>query len=278
MNVNKQYIEDLVNQIKTFTKDKPEVAIILGSGLSNVVDEMQDKIIIEYSQLKNMLIPSVEGHKNRFILGKISGKTIIVMQGRFHPYNGFTAKQCAMPIYLFKLLGVKTLIVTTACGGVSEDLKAGDLMVMKSHINLTGMNPLIGGAIIDYGQTFIDLTNAYNKNYINQLKQIANNYNIDLKEGVFAQNLGPTYETPAESEMLRRLGIDAVSMSTVLEVIAAKQCDIDVLGISCITNKVAGYNEEKPLNHTEVLDNANKISKNVKILIYEFISNLKCSE
>lgn len=273
MTIDKKYVEVIANEIKQKINKLPQVAIILGSGLSCIADEMTNKVVIKYSQLTNMLNSTVEGHKNQFIVGDLSGKTVIVMQGRFHPYDGFTAKQSVLPIYIFKLLGVKTLIVTTSCGGVNESYNAGDLMLIKSHINLTGMNPLVGGAIIDYGKQFIDLTNAYNKRYIAIIKDIAKDNNISINEGVFAQNLGPTYETPAEGEMLRKIGVDAVSMSTALEVIAARQCEIEVLGISSITNKVAGY-DDRVLNHQEVLINAGKMAQNLKILIKEFLKQI----
>lgn len=266
-------VEHIASQIKSKIKQSPEVAVILGSGLANFAESMKDKVVIKYDELDGMLKSKVEGHKNQFVVGKIGKKIVICMQGRFHPYDGFNAKQCVLPVYVFKLLGVKTLIVTNASGAVNLDYDAGDVMIIKSQINLTGMNPLIDGAIIDYGKQFIDMKNCYDKEYIEIVKQIAKENNIDLKCGVYAQMLGPTYETPAEVNMLRVIGVDSVAMSTALEVIASTQCEMKTLGFSCISNKASSFDGEE-LSHEEVLKSSKIANEKLKLIIPRFLERI----
>lgn len=274
MEITKQLVENIASQIKNKISENPQVALILGSGLSGLVDCMEDKITIPYSELQGMLIPHVQGHKNQFVVGKLGGKVVIAMQGRFHAYDGFTAKECALPIYLFKVLGVKSVIITNSSGAVNENYDVGDLMLIKGHINLTGMNPLIGGAIIDNGVQFVDLKEAYDKGYRNIIKKIAIEKGITLQEGVFLQDLGPSYETPAEVKFFRTIGADAVSMSTVLEVIAAAQCELKVLAISCIANKAVSDEDNSILTHEEVLESGRMAVEKLIILLKEFIPQI----
>ena len=274
MIVEKALVESLAEQIKRKIASVPEVAVILGSGLAQVADDMLDKVEIPYQTLDGMLIPNVQGHKDQFVVGKIGQKTVIAMQGRLHPYEGWTAKECVLPIYIFKLLGVKYLIVTNSAGAVNKSYNVGDIMLIKDHINLTVMNPLIGGAIIDFGVKFIDLKGAYDNISREKIKEIAKKHQIDLKEGVYTQMLGPSYETPAEVKYLRTIGTDAVAMSTVLEVIAGRQCGLKVLGFSCISNKALEDDESAEISHEEVLESAQKVSKKLSTLINEFIKQL----
>ena len=267
-----EIIKKIVSQIKQKTDIKPEIAIVLGSGLSDILEDMTDKIVINYSELEGMLKTSVEGHKNQFIIGKINGVGVISMLGRFHLYDGFSAKQVSMPIYIFKELGVKTLITTNSAGGVREDLNAGDIAVLTDHINRTGTNCLIGGANIYYGEQFVDMTEPYDVIYRQKVLEIASKYNINLKQGVYVQFLGPFYETKAEIKMAKIIGGDIVGMSTVLEVEAARQCNIRVLGLSVITNKATGLSSQK-LSHSEVLQNSKLATKNLIKIIKEFIKD-----
>ena len=274
MEINQSLVEKLANQIKQKTNKRPEVAMILGSGLSGIVDEMKNCTNIPYESLEGMLIPHVQGHKNQFVIGELGGKTVIAMQGRFHPYDGFSAKECALPIYLFKMLGVKSIIITNSSGAVNENYDVGDIMLIKGHINLTGMNPLIGGVIIDSGVEFVDLKEVYDKSYRNIMKELAKKHNIILQEGVFLQDLGPSYETPAEVKFFRTIGADAVSMSTVLEVIACAQCDMKVLGISCIANKAVSDENNDILTHEEVLESGRMAVAKLSVLLKDFIKSL----
>lgn len=274
MDANKILAQQIAEQIKGKIASLPEVAVILGSGLAQIAEDMADKVEIPYRAIKGMLLPNVKGHKDQFVVGKIGQKTVIAMQGRFHPYEGWTVKECVLPIYVFKLLGVKYLIVTNSSGAVNKTYDVGDIMLIKDHINLTAMNPLIGGAIIDYGVEFVDLKGAYDKICMEKIEQIAQNEQIDLRKGVYAQMLGPSYETPAEVKYLRTIGVDAVAMSTVLEVIAGKQCGMKIVGFSCISNKAVEDDENAELSHEEVLESAQKASKKLALLINEFVKQL----
>ena len=274
MKIDSVLVQSLASQISQKINEKPTVAIILGSGLADIADNLENKVIIKYEELSGMPIPHVKGHKNQFVIGKMQGKQVIAMQGRFHPYDGFSAKECALPIYIFKLLGVQTCIITNSAGGVNLNYNAGDVMIIKNHINLTGLNPLIGGAIIDYGVEFVDLKDVYYKPYREITKQISSKYNLNLKEGTFLQDLGPSYETSAEVVFFRTIGADAVSMSTVLEVIAAGQCGLKVLGLSCIANKAISEDNEEVLTHEEVLENAKIASNKLKIVIENFLKEI----
>ena len=269
----RELVEKITNQIKEKIDKLPDVAIILGSGLASFAESLQNKVVIKYEELDGMLKSKVSGHKNQFVVGNLGEKTVICMQGRFHPYDGFNAKQVVLPIYIFKLLGVKVLIVTNASGGVNLDFNAGDVMLIDSQINLTGMNPMIDGAIIDYGKQFIDMKNCYDGEYNEIVKQIAKENNIDLKCGVYAQMLGPTYETPAEVNMLRVIGVDSVAMSTALEVIASAQCEIKTIGFSCISNKASSFDGEE-LSHEDVLNSSKQANDKLKLLIPKFLERI----
>lgn len=266
-------VKDIVAQINERIKETPEIAIILGSGLSEIANDLKDKIEISYCELKGMPLTKVEGHKNQFIFGKLNNKNVIAMQGRFHLYDGFNAKQVAMPIYIFKELGVKTLILTNAAGGINESYEPGDIVMITDHINHTGQNCLIGGAIIDYGTQFIDMTTPYCLNYINLASKVSKANNINLKHGTYIQFAGPFYETKAEIKMAKAIGADLVGMSTVIEVEAASHCKLDVLALSVVTNKAAGFSQQE-MSHQEVLENGKKASKNLMLLLKEFIQNL----
>lgn len=266
-------VKDIAKQIMDRINITPDVAIVLGSGLSDILDDLENKVVVPYDELSGMPITNVKGHKNQFIFGKLNNKYVIVMQGRFHLYDGFSAKQVVMPIYIFKELGIKTLVLTNAAGGINDNLEPGDIVMITDHINHTGQNCLIGGPIVDYGTKFIDMTSPYNKEYINIANQVAKNNKINLKQGTYIQFVGPFYETKAEIMMAKTIGADLVGMSTVLEVEAANQCKLDVLALSVVTNKAAGLSN-KILGHEEVLENSKKSSKNIILLIKEFIMHL----
>ena len=235
----------------------PTIGLILGSGLGTLAELIEEPEIYPYSELPNFPVSTIKGHKGRLVIGKLQGKTVIAMEGRFHYYEGYNMNEVTFPVRVMKLLGISTLIVTNAAGAINTDFKPGNLMIINDHINLSGNNPLIGKNPDDFGTRFPDMSMAYNKNHIALVKDVAISLNIDIKEGVYLMMSGPTYETPAEIRMLRTLGADAVGMSTVPEVIVANHSELKVIGLSCLTNMAAGILEQ-PLNHQEVIHTSQK--------------------
>ncbi|MDD3151129.1 MAG: purine-nucleoside phosphorylase [Candidatus Gastranaerophilales bacterium] len=218
---------------------QPEIGLILGSGLGDIANEIKGTIV-PYSKIPEFETSTVEGHAGQLVLGEFCNKKVIAMQGRYHFYEGHSLQTVTYPVKIMKKLGVKTLIVTNAAGGVNKDFYPGDLMIITDHINLLGSNPLIGENDKSLGERFPDMSNAYDKNLISLAEKIAKKLKIKTQKGVYAGLTGPSYETPAEIRMLRILGADAVGMSTVPEVIVANHMKMNVLGISCITNMAAG--------------------------------------
>lgn len=262
-----------VEYVKSKINGEPEIGIILGSGLGDIAEEVEDKITIKYSEVPNMPASTVKGHAGQFVFGNLNGKKVIMMQGRFHYYEGNPMSLLSLPVYIMKYLGVKNLIVTNAAGGVNMSFNPGDLMIITDHINFASNNPLIGKNEDQIGPRFPDMSEAYSKELRNLVKEIAEGLSIDVKEGVYVMMTGPTYETPAEIRMIRFLGGDAVGMSTVPEVIAANHCGMKVLGISCITNMAAGILDQ-PLNHAEVIETSNKVKSSFIGLVKEIIKNM----
>lgn len=272
MNLDK--VKESVNYIKGKINIIPKVGIILGSGLGEMAETLEDEVVIKYSEVPNLPESTVKGHKGQFVFGKLQGKDVVMMQGRFHYYEGNKMEDLVLPVYIMKYLGVETLVVTNAAGGVNLDFKPGDLMLITDHVNLAFNNPLIGKNDENLGVRFPDMSSVYDKELINLAKNAAKNLNIELKQGTYFMFTGPTYETPAEIRMTRILGGDAVGMSTVPEVIAARHSGIKVLGISCITNMAAGI-LDKALNHEEVIEVSNRVKDKFINLINEFVKILK---
>lgn len=233
--------------------------------------KMLNTIIIVKSL--NFPISTVEGHAGKLVIGNFQGKQVVAMQGRFHFYEGYEMNDVTFPVRVMKLLGVKTLIVTNAAGAVNADFNPGDLMLITDHINLSGRNPLMGKNLDDFGPRFPDMSNAYDKDLRNKVKEIANNIGITLQEGVYAMFSGPTYETPAEVRMARILGGDAVGMSTAPEVVVANHCGLKVIGVSCMTNMAAGILDQ-PLCHEEVMETSNKVKETFIKLMTNIIKNI----
>ena len=251
---------------------KAEIGLILGSGLSESVSLDREKTL-PFSSIPNFPISTVSGHKNELVGGTLFDKKICMMRGRFHFYEGYTPKDLIMPIYIMKMLGVKILIVTNAAGGVNETFVPGNLMLIRDHINFVGVNPLVGENMDAFGTRFPDMTQAYDAQLGDLAHCIAAEHHLDLKDGTYLWLSGPSYETPAEIRMTRLLGADAVGMSTVPEVIAARHCGLRVLGLSCITNMAAGISQ-KPLQHEEVLATGQKSLAQFSLLIREIIHHL----
>ena len=235
------------------TLEAPSIAIVLGSGLADVCEQITEQIEIPYKDIPNFPISTAPGHKGRFVFGKMAGKNVIAMCGRFHFYEGYSMQEVAMPIWALRKMGVETLIVTNAAGGINREFEVGDLMLISDHIKLCAESPLNGMNKEEFGVRFNDMTNAYTPELRELAHREAYGIGITLREGVYGFMSGPSYETPAEVRMLEVVGADAVGMSTAPEVIAASHAGMSVLGISCISNFAAGITTEA-LTHDEVME------------------------
>lgn len=261
-----RFIEEKINGFK------PEIGIILGSGLGDFADNFES-IVISYNDIPGFEKSAVQGHKGQLVFANVNGKNVVMMQGRYHFYEGYSMQTVTFPVKVMKKLGVSTLIVTNAAGAVTSTFTPGDLMFITDHINFMGTNPLIGKNDDTLGTRFPDMSNVYSKTLIEKAENIAKELGISYQKGVYVATTGPSYETPAEVKMFNILGGNAVGMSTVPETIIANYSGLKVLGISCLTNYAAGVSET-PLNHQEVIDTANKVKENFKNLLAEIIRNI----
>lgn len=251
----------------------PEVGLILGSGLGVLAEEIEDSVKIPYEEIPNFPVSTVEGHAGQLVIGKLAGKAVIAMQGRFHFYEGYSMDKVVFPVRVMAILGIKKLLVTNAAGGVNLNFKPGTIMLIEDHINLMGTNPLIGPNFNELGPRFPDMSYSYSPELRNLAQEVAKELNIELASGVYVGFTGPSYETPAEIRFSRVIGGDAVGMSTVPEVTVANHAGIEVCGISCITNMAAGVTKEK-LSHHEVMETAERVRENFKALVLGFINKL----
>jgi purine-nucleoside phosphorylase len=237
----------------------PLNAVTLGSGLGDFAEQLQDKVVMPYNEIPHFHGTSVVGHAGQLVWGKINeSMAVLAMQGRIHAYEGHSFNEVVYPTRVLKMLGVKNLILTNASGGMNPSFKAGDLILIKDHLNLTGNNPLMGKNHDFLGPRFPDMTNTYNPSLRKAILKAAKELNYSLQEGVYVGVLGPSYETPAEITMYQRLGGDMVGMSTVAEAIAGHHCGLQIGGISCITNMAAGLGQEE-LDHADIKEEANKV-------------------
>ncbi len=271
--MNLTNIKEAAEFIRSQANFEPEVGVILGSGLGDMADYIEDKKIIRYSDIPHFPESTVKGHAGQFVMGYYKGKKVIMMQGRIHFYEGHSMDLIVLPVYVMKLLGVKKLIVTNAAGGANIEFEPGDLMLIKDHINFSGSNPLIGANYEEIGPRFPDMSKAYNSEFIKIAEDCAEELKIKVQKGVYMMFSGPTYETPSEVKLAQILGADAVGMSTVPEVIAANHCGIKVLGISCITNMAAGILDQ-PLDHSEVIETSNRVKESFIKLISNIIERI----
>jgi purine-nucleoside phosphorylase len=246
-------ITNAVKTIKGKTDMVPQVGLILGSGLGILADEIEDKVVINYTEIKDLPQSTVEGHVGAFVIGKLEGKIVIAQQGRIHYYEGYTMKDITLPVRIMKALGVEVLIVTNAAGGINPDFVPGDLMIIRDHINLMGNNPLIGINVSDLGQRFPDISKVYTKELQELAFSVGEKLGLTLKKGVYTAVSGPSYESKAELKFMHMIGSDAVGMSTVPEVIVAAHAGLKCLGISCITNCIE-FESSKELTHEEVIE------------------------
>lgn len=265
-----ELIQEAVAAVRERCSLQPKVGIILGSGLGAFADSLENKVAIPYSDIPNFPTSSVAGHAGRLVIGTLGDAPIVAMQGRVHMYEGYTPQEVAFPARVLCSLGIDSLVVTNAAGGINGSFKAGDLMLISDHVNLSGRNPLVGGNDERLGPRFPDMSNAYDPELCDILRKTATKLETPLQEGVYVWLSGPTYETPAEIRMLRTLGIDAVGMSTVPETIVANHMGVRVAGISCITNLAAGISKV-PLSHAEVSETANRVRDRFTNLLAHFL-------
>ena len=262
-------VEFIKNKIGDF---KPEIGIILGSGLGELADEYCD-VAIPYSEIEGFETSTVSGHKGRLVFAKINDKKVVMMQGRFHYYEGHSIQKVVFPVKVMKRLGVETLILTNAAGGVNPNFRPSDLMIITDHINFMGTNPLIGLNDDSMGERFPDMSEVYSSDLTALLRKAGASIGVDLQEGVYMALSGPSYETPAEVNMARIMGADAVGMSTVPEAIAAAWAGMKVAGISCICNSAAGVSTVG-LSHDDVIKAANTAKDRFKNLVKEVIKKI----
>lgn len=252
---------------------KGEIGVVLGSGLGDYAEALENPVRLPYSEIPGFPVSTAPGHAGCWWSGTLYGKKVYMMQGRFHAYEGYDLPTVTMYVRVMKLLGVKTLILTNASGGVNWDFKVGDLMLITDYINLSGHNPLTGPNMDEFGPRFPDVSHAYGKTLQQVAREAAAEKGITLREGVYVWLNGPCYETPAEIRMARMLGGDAVGMSTVPETIVAAHCGIDVLGFSCVTNLAAGMSDQ-PLTHQEVMETGERVKGTFRALVDTVIQKL----
>ena len=268
-----EQLNETAAYIRKYYEEVPEAGIVLGSGLGNFASEIKAEVEIPYDRIPHFPVSTVEGHHGRLIFGTLAGKRVVAMAGRFHFYEGYSANQVVYPIRLMKWLGIKTLLVSNAAGGVNPDFKVGDLMVIRDHLSFAIVNPLIGKNIDEFGPRFPDMSEPYSRKLIHQSKQIAQELGFELKDGVYFGVTGPTFETRAEYKMIRILGGDAVGMSTVQEVIAAVHMGLPVFAISIITD-LGIREEDNIITHEEVLHAAREAEPKLSALFRELLAFL----
>jgi len=270
--VNKQ-LDETVSFVEKQWSDRPEIAVVLGSGLGPLAEAIENQVRIPYAEVPNFAVSTVSGHAGELICGSLQGRRVICMNGRVHYYEGYTFAEITFPIKLFKRLGVKTLILTNAVGGIKTSFAAGDLMIVSDHLNLMGSNPLMGANNDTLGPRFPDMSEIYSRRLQELARKTGKELGLDLKTGVFAALTGPSYETPAEVRMLSILGADAVGMSVVPEAIIGNHMGLEILAISCVTNVAAGIRDQK-LSHAEVQETAARIKGDFTRLVSRIIEQI----
>ncbi|KMQ67059.1 purine nucleoside phosphorylase [Chryseobacterium sp. FH2] len=265
-------IKETADFIKNIIQETPDFAIVLGSGLGKLQDEVKAIHVLEYKNIPNFPQTTVVGHGGKLIYGMLEDKKVLIMSGRFHYYEGHSIETVTFPIRIFHLLGIKNLILSNACGGVNPDYSVADIVILKDHINMMPEHPLRGKNIDQFGPRFVDMSEPYNKNMISVAEQSAKENNIKIHQGVYVALQGPTFETPAEYGMIKAIGGDMVGMSTVPEVIVAKHMGMDVFCVSIITD-LGGPDISFSVSHEEVLNAANKAMPNVIALVKGLVKN-----
>lgn len=268
-----EYFKKSADYIKSKIDLDLDIALILGSALGSLSSEIENPIVIDYKDIPNFLVSTVKSHAGKLIIGELNGKNIICMSGRFHYYEGYDFEELVIPIRVFHLLGVKTVILTNAAGGINKSFTPGDIMIIKDHLKLTGASPLRGANIEEFGDRFFDVSDMYTEKLRNIAKIAAEKITLDIKEGVYIFTTGPQFETPAEIKMYRAFGADAVGMSTVTEALTAAHCGMKVLGLSLISNMAAGVLNQ-PVTAEEVGVVGRESAERFKKLIREIIKEI----
>lgn len=261
-----QQIRGAADYILSRTSYRPAIGMVLGSGLGDFADTLEDAVRIPYAEIPNFPVPTAPGHVGAMVFGKKQGKEVVALQGRIHFYEGLPQQQITLPIRVLAAMGIKLLVLTNAAGGVNLSFGPGTLMMISDHINYSGANPLVGPNLDDFGPRFPDVSDLYTKALRDAVNDAAKQAGIEVREGVYMMFSGPNYETPAEVRMAKIVGADAVGMSTVPEALVAGHCGMEVIGISCITNIAAGLSDQK-LDHSEVLEIASRVHDTFQSLL-----------
>ncbi|MCI9489654.1 MAG: purine-nucleoside phosphorylase [Dorea sp.] len=268
-----QKLKKCLESVRKKTDFQPETGLVLGSGLGDFADGIEIRDVVEYSDIEGFPVSTVKGHKGRFVFGYVDSVPVMIMQGRVHYYEGYAMSDVVLPARLMGMMGAKRLFLTNAAGGVNENFRPGDFMMITDHIASAVPSPLIGANIEELGSRFPDMSEVYSLRLQEVIRRSAQECGIRLQEGVYVQLTGPNYETPAEIRMCRGWGGDAVGMSTACEAMAARHMGLEVCGISCITNLAAGISSEK-LDHKEVQETADRVSADFKKLVTRVIINM----
>lgn len=266
------YVQEAAEYVRARIGETPRIGLILGSGLGGIAEVIEDKHVIPYGEIPHFVCSTAPGHKGQFVAGRFGGKPVICMQGRLHFYEGHALSDIIFPVRVMKQLGVTSLIVTNAAGGINTSFQVGDLMLIEDHINFMGTNPLIGPNDASFGPHFCDMTYTYTPALRQAAQEAAQSLGLMLQKGVYLGCTGPSYETPAEIRAFRTLGADAVGMSTVPEVIAASHCGLQVLAFSLITNMAAGILDQ-PLTEEEVIEIGNRRGSDLQRLITRIVTD-----
>jgi len=273
MDYTLEYFQKSVDYIRSIVPWSPEVAIVLGSFLGPFADAIEDPIVVDYRDIPNFLVSTVQGHAGKLIFGTVAGKRVVCMSGRFHSYEGYDFEQLVIPVRLFKLLGAKALILTNAAGAVNTQYHPGDVMLVSDHIKLTGASPLRGRNVEAFGPRFFDVARMYTPELRALARECAEGTGLTLREGVYMFFTGPQFETPAEIRAARILGADAVGMSTVTEALTAAHCGMPLLCLSVMTNMAAGVLDQ-PLTQEEVLDTATTVAARLSVYLKKIIERI----
>lgn len=274
MNSVYRKLQNCLKSVREKTDFVPKVAIVLGSGLGDYAEDIRVVFELDYGEIEGFPVSTVPGHAGKFIFGFVGEIPVVCMKGRVHFYEGYPISDVVLPVRLMKLMGAEILFLTNASGGINKEFHAGDFMLITDHISCFAPNPLIGANIEELGTRFPDMSEVYDKALAEIIKESAKEVDVPLREGVYAQLTGPSFESPAEIRMLRTLGADAVGMSTVVEAIAANHCGMRICGISCVCNLAAGMTEN-PLTHIEVQEAADKAAPMFKRLMTACVTNFK---